>query len=108
MAYSEKIQAADAEGKARAEAGDAARRIERRGAAADISDLGAHADIHGIASGLLERVEDILVGLIAIRILNGCIHARKDPEIVQPALALVDLAGGKRIARRQADAVAHQ
>ena len=82
-------------------------RIERCGAAADASDFGAHADVHGIASGLLERVEDVLVGLVAVRVLDGGVDARENAEIVQPALAAVDLALRERVARAQADAVRH-
>src|SRR5260370_40514782 len=55
----QKIQPADAEGKAWAESGSSSRRIQRRHTAADTPDLRAKPDIDRVAAGLFERIQDI-------------------------------------------------
>jgi len=101
MAEAKEVQTRHIEGHAGAEAGGSSRHVEAGRAAANTGEFGAQTSIEHISLGFVHVIDDVLVLLLAVRILNRHIHLGKDPEIVETPLRVGHAEGRKRVAGSQ-------
>src|SRR5258706_54842 len=92
----------------RAETGGARGPVKAQRSAADARNLRAEPISQRVTVRLFQRIQNVLGGLVAIGILNRRVDSRKNPKVVQTALALRDLTLRQRIARIETDSFVHK